>query len=448
MRTLIERIFKVSESGSTIKRELAGGTTTFFTMSYIIFVQPAILSSTGMDFGAVMAATCIACFITIVLMGVLANYPIALAPAMGHNIFFAYTVCLAAEAGGLGYTWQKALAGIFWAGILFAIVIALKFHTKLIDILPESLKLGIGGGIGLLITLLGLEWAGIIVSAPGTLVGMGDLGSPPVLLSLFGLLLTSVLLQRKVPGAILVGIIVTSLVGIPFGILTYQGFISAPPSLEPTLFKLDLFGVFLKPEFITVILLFFFLDIFDTVGTLVGLSSFAGYFRGRQIPKAGRALGSDAAGTVIGSLMGTSTLTSYLESAAGISAGAKTGLANIATGLLMLASLFFYPLIRMIGGGYENPGGITLYPSIAPVLIIVGSFIVKSIAEIDWKNTGESIPAFLTIVIMPLTFSITEGLAFGFISYAVIKIFSPERKSTHPVIFGLAFLFLLRYILM
>ncbi len=448
MANFIDRFFKISANGSNLRTEFVGGASTFFTMSYIIFVQPAILSGTGMDFGAVMTATCLASFLTIVLLGVTANYPIALAPAMGHNIFFAFTVCLAVNSGGLGFSWPEALSAVFWAGILFLIVTLLGIHNRLIEILPESLKLGIGGGIGLLITLLGLEWSGIIIANEGTLTGMGDLSSPPVLLSIFGLLLTAVLLNRKVPGAILLGIIITSLAGIPFGILKFQGIMSYPPSIEPTLFKLDLFGAFGRPEFITVIILFFFLDIFDTVGTLVGLSKFAGYFKGKTIPKAYQAMSSDAAGTTIGALLGTSTLTCYLESAAGITAGARTGFANIVTGMLMLASLFFYPLVKMIGGGYDNPGGITLYPSIAPVLILVGSFIIISITEIKWRDTSEAIPAFLTIVIMPLTFSITEGLAFGFLSYAAIKLFSAERRQTHWAVYLIAILFLIRYILM
>ncbi|MFC1564461.1 NCS2 family permease, partial [candidate division KSB1 bacterium] len=422
--------------------------TTFFAMSYIIFTQSAMLSETGMDFGAVMAATCVSCFIAIIAMGFITNYPIALAPGMGQNIFFTYTVCAAAAAGGMGFTWQEALSGVFWAGILFMIITFFRVQTKLIDILPDTLKYGISGGIGLLIALLGLKWAGIIVADPGAITGLGDLKSPPVLLSLFGLLLIGVMLQRKIPGAILIGIIVTSLAGIPFSILEFQGFVSMPPSIEPTLFKFDLFGVFQNPDFITVVLIFFFLDIFDTLGTLVGLADFAGYYKNGKIPKAGSVLKIDAAGTVFGAALGTSTLTSYLESATGIAAGAKTGLANVVTGLLFLASLFFYPLVSMIGGGYDNPGGIRLYPSIAPVLILVGCFIVKSIKKINWDEPVEAIPAFLTVIVMGLSSSIPGGLAFGFISYSVIALLTSKRKEVHPAIHIISLFFILRYALL
>ncbi|MCP4727293.1 MAG: NCS2 family permease [bacterium] len=446
MNNIIERLFRVTDSGSTVKTELIGGFTTFFAMSYIIFVQPAILSETGMDFGAVTCATCISCFAAIIAMGILTNYPIALAPGMGQNIFFAYTVCAAVSAGGMGFTWQEALSGVFWAGVLFLIITFMKVQTKLINILPDNLKYGISGGIGLLIALLGLKWAGIIVADPGAITGLGNLKSPPVLLSIFGLFLTSILLQRRVPGAILIGIIATSLAGIPFNIFSYQGVVSLPPSIDPTLLKFDLFGIFRNPEFLTVILMFFFLDIFDTMGTLVGLADFAGFYKEGKIPKAGTVLKIDAAGTVFGAALGTSTLTSYLESATGIAAGAKTGLANIVTGMLFLASLFFYPLVSMIGGGFENPNGITLYPSIAPVLILVGCFIIKSVIKVKWDEPIEAVPAFLTILVMGLSSSIPGGLAFGFVSYSVIALFTGKSRDVHPAIYFIALLFILRYV--
>jgi len=447
MRGIIERLFKVSESGSSIRTELIGGTATFFTLSYIIFVQPAMLTAAGMDFGAVMAVTCIASALTTILMGLFANYPIALAPGMGENIFFVFTVC-ATTAGGLAYTWQEALGAVFWAGVIFLLVAISGLQSKLIDAIPDGLKHGITAGIGLLITILGFEWAGIIKDNPGTLVGIGNVTSTPVLVAICGTLITALLINLRVFGAILIGLLITGVLGIMTGIVSYQGVFSKPPSLAPTLFQLDIFGVFTKPDFITVIVLFFFLDIFDTIGTLVGLSTYAGFFKNGKIPRAGRVLGVDAFGTVLGASMGTSTITSYLESAAGIVSGARTGLAAIMTGVLLLASLFFYPLIKMIGGGYVTPDGVKLYPIIAPVLILVGSFIVKSIKEIQWDIPGEALPAFFTIMIMPLTFSITEGISFGFISYAVINLFSKRWRSVHPMVYILAVLFLVRYMLM
>ncbi len=446
MKGKIEKYFKISNLGSNIKTEVMGGTTTFFAMSYIIFVQPAMLAGTGMDFGAITVATCLSCFISIITMGLLTNYPIAIAPGMGQNIFFAYTVCAAAASGGMGFTWQEALSGVFWAGLLFLIITILRIQTKLINILPDNLKYGISGGIGMLIALLGLKWAGIIVAEKGAITGLGDMQSPPVLLSIFGILLTSVLIQRKVTGAILIGIIATSLAGLPFGIFSYSGIVSLPPSIEPTLFKFDLFGIFRHPEFLTVIFMFFFLDIFDTMGTLVGLADFAGYYKDGEIPRADTVLKIDAAGTVFGAALGTSTLTSYLESTTGIAAGAKTGMANIITGFLFLAALFFYPLVSMIGGGFDNPDGITLYPSIAPILILVGCFIMKSIVKVNWDEPSEAVPAFLTILVMGMSSSIPGGLAFGFVSYSIIKLFSGKTKDVHPIIHIISLLFILRYV--
>ena len=448
MRGILERAFKVTTLGSTIQTELVGGAATFFTLSYIIFVQPAILSAAGMDFGAVLTVTCIASAITTICMGILTNYPFALAPGMGHNVFFVFTVCGALTAGGLGYTWQEALGAVFWAGIIFLLVAVSGVQVKIIDAIPDGLKHGIGVGIGLLITVLGLEWAGIIADNPATLVSIGDISSPPVLLAIAGTLITAILINLRVFGAILWGILTTAVLGIIFGIVSYQGTFSLPPSFSPTAFKLDIFGVFSKPDFITVIVLFFFLDIFDTIGTLVGLSNYAGFFKNGKLPKASRVLGVDAFGTVLGSLFGTSTITTYLESASGIISGARTGLAPIMTGILLFASLFFYPLIKMVAGGYPITGGVTLYPIIAPVLIIVGSFMITSVKAIKWDNPGESLPAFLMIMSMPLTFSITEGISFGFISYAVINLFSKRWRSVHPMMYILAVLFLIRYMLM
>lgn len=442
---MLEKLFKLKESGTTIPTEIIGGLTTFMTLSYIIFVQPAVLSTTGMDFGAVMVATCLGSAIACILMALLANYPIALAPAMGHNFYFAFTICGATAIGGLGYPWQVALGANFISGALFVALSAFKFRETIINAIPDSLKHAISVGIGLLITLVGLEWAGIVVDSPGTLVGLGNLKSTPVLVSIFGILFISVLIARKVKGAILWGVLLTAVIGLISGVVKYHGILSLPPSIAPTFGKLDISGVFRQMDFITVIFVLFFLDLFDTVGTLVGVGTQAGFMKEGKLPRAGGALMSDAIGTVGGTVLGTSTVTSYIESAAGIQAGARTGLANIVTAILLIGALFFYPLAKMIGGGYEVSKGVYLYPVIAPALIIVGVYMMKGVRDIKWDEPTESIPAFLALISMPVTFSITEGIAFGFISYTVIKILSGRYKEVPAVVYIFAGLFIIRY---
>ena len=417
------------------------------TLSYIIFVQPAVLSTTGMDFGAVMVATCLAGALATFLMGILANYPIALAPAMGHNFYFAFTVCGVVAAGGLGYSWQLALGAVFLSGSIFILLSFWGLREKIVNAVPEGLKNAIAVGIGLLIALIGMEWAGIVVATPGTIVGLGDLGSPPVLLSLFGLVVIFALITLRVRGALLIGIIATALVGFPFGLVKYQGLVSLPPSLSPVFFKLNVGGIFANLSgFITVIFVFFFLDLFDTIGTLIGVSEQAGFIRKGRLPRARQALFSDAVGTVAGALLGTSTITSYIESAAGIAEGGRTGLSNMVTGALMLLALFFYPFAKMIGGGYEVTTGVRLYPVIAPALIVVGSMMLRQVKRIEWEDPTEALPAFLSLIVMPLTFSITEGIAFGFISYSFLKILTGQWKKVNWIIHLFALLFLLRYL--
>jgi len=442
---MVERLFKLSEAGTRVSTEILGGLTTFMTLSYIIFVQPAVLSTTGMDFGAVMVATCLGSAMACILMALLANYPIALAPAMGHNFYFAFTICGSAAMGGLGYSWQIALGANFISGMLFVVLSTFRFREAIINAIPDSLKHAISVGIGLLITLVGLEWAGIVVGLPGTLIGLGNLKSAPVLVSIFGILSVSVLIARKVRGAILWGILLTTLVGSMAGVVKYHGILSLPPSLEPTLFKLDILGVFRQIDFITVIFVLFFLDLFDTVGTLIGVGTQAGFVKGGKLPKAGRALLSDAIGTVGGTLLGTSTITSYIESAAGIQAGARTGLSNIVTAILLICALFFYPLAKMVGGGYEVSKGVYLYPVIAPALIIVGAYMIRGVTGIRWDDPTESIPAFLALISMPVTFSITEGIAFGFISYTLIKALTGRYREVPAILYIFAGLFIIRY---
>ena len=438
---MLEKLFRLQESGTTVKREIVAGCTTFMTLSYIIFVQPAVLSAAGMDSGAVMAATCITSAFAMVLMALLANYPIALAPGMGHNFYFAFTVCLT-----LGVSWQNALGAVFVAGLLFILLFFVGLREKVMTILPVSLRNAIPAGIGLLIALVGLEWAGLIVDHPATHVTLGNLKSPPALLSLFGVIVIAILFALKVRGAILIGILASTVVGLITGMVKFQGVVSAPPSIAPTFLKLEIPNIFVRPEMIAIIFIFIFLDLFDTVGTLVGVGEQGGFMVDGKLPKARQALLSDAVATSTGALLGTSTVTSYIESASGISAGGRTGLTNIVTAILMLLALFFRPLIQMVGAGYPIGENTFLYPIVAPALIIVGSLMLKNVVSIDWDDATESIPAFLTLLLMPLTISITEGIAFGFISYSLLKLVTGQGKQVHWLIYLFAVLFVARYI--
>lgn len=438
---MLEKLFRLQESGTTVKREIVAGCTTFMTLSYIIFVQPAVLSAAGMDSGAVMAATCITSALAMVLMALLANYPIALAPGMGHNFYFTFTVCLT-----LGVSWQNALGAVFIAGVLFILLFFVGLREKVMTILPVSLRNAIPAGIGLLIALVGLEWAGLIVDHPATYVTLGDLKSPPALLSLFGIIVIAILFALNVRGAILIGILASTVVGLITGMVKFQGVVSAPPSIAPTFLQLQIPNILVDPKMISVIFIFIFLDLFDTVGTLVGVGQQGGFMVEGKLPKARQALLSDAVATSAGALLGTSTVTSYIESASGISAGGRTGLTNIVTAILMLLALFFNPLIKMVGAGYPIGENTFLYPIVAPALIIVGSLMLKNVISIDWDDMTEAIPAFLTLLLMPLTISITEGIAFGFISYALLKLVTGQGRQVHWLIYLFAVLFVARYI--
>jgi AGZA family xanthine/uracil permease-like MFS transporter len=435
----LDRAFRLAENGTTVRRELVGGATTFMTMSYIIFVQPAVLGATGMDKGAVMAATCLASALATLLMGLLARYPIALAPAMGHNVFFAVVVC-----GAMGFTWQVALGANFLSGVLFVVLALFGVGGKMVAAVPDGLKYGIAVGIGLLIALVGLEYGGIVVDSPGVLVSLGDITSPPVMLVLFGLALTSVLLVVRFPGAILVGLLATAAAGLPLGIVKFHGLVAPVPSLAPTFLKLDIAGA-VQSGIVTVVFVFFLLDVFDTIGTLVGVGGAGGFLKDGKLARADRAVLADAAGTVGGVLLGTSTVTSYIESVTGISQGARTGLANVATSALFLCALFFSPLAMMIGGEVDYRG-LVLRPVIAPALIIVGSMMMTCVKRIDWDDLTESIPAFLCVIVMPLTLSITEGISFGVISYVLLKLAAGKGRRVHALIYIVAGLFVLRYV--
>jgi adenine/guanine/hypoxanthine permease len=437
----LEQRFALTANGTNVRIEILAGVTTFLTMAYIIFVQPAVLSAAGMDAGAVLTATCLATAFATALMAFLANYPIAVAPAMGHNFFFAYSVVI-----GMKVPWRIALGGVAVAGIIFILTAGVGLRERLITAIPTSLKHSIAAGIGLLIAAVGLQWAGLIVAAPGTLVTLGNLHSRPVLLALATLTLTAVLMVRRIPGAFLWGMLAGTAVALPFGLVHFDGIVGRPPSLAPTFMQLDIAGAF-SPGMIAVIFVFFFLALFDSIGTLVGVAGQAGLMREGTLPRAKQALLADAIGTVAGATLGTSTVTAYIESGAGVAAGGRTGLASLVTAALFIASLFLYPLVKMIGGGYAV-GQTTLYPIIAPPLVLVGTMMIGGLRHVAWDDPTEAVPAFLTLIIMPLAVSITEGIAFGFLAYAVLKLAAGRGRDVHPLIYAFAVLFLGRYILL
>ena len=435
----LDKRFQLTANGTTIRTEIVAGVTTFLTMAYIIFVQPAVLSAAGMDSGAVLTATCLATACATVLMALLANYPIAVAPAMGHNFFFAYSVVIAMKV-----PWRVALGGVAIAGIIFVLTASIGLRERVITAIPASLKHAIAAGIGLLIANVGLQWAGLIVAAPGTLVTLGDLHSRPVILAVASLIFTGVLLARRVPGAFLWGMLAATLVGLPLGLTRFYGVVGRPPSLTPTLMQLDLAGAF-APGMVSVIFVFFLLALFDSIGTLVGVGEQAGLMRDGALPRAGPALMADAIGTVVGAALGTSTLTAYIESSAGVSAGGRTGLASLVTASLFVLSLFLFPLVRTIGGGYAL-GHATLYPIISAPLVLVGAMMIGGLRHVAWDDPTEAIPAFLTLIMMPLAVSITEGIAFGLLAYAILKIAAGRGREAHPLIYVFAALFLARYV--
>jgi len=440
MLKVIEDFFKLKELNTNIRTEIMAGLTTFMTMAYIIFVNPAMISQTGMDFGAAMMATCISAAIATIMMGLYVNYPIALAPGMGENAFFTYTVCLT-----MGISWQVALGCVFIEGIIFILLTLTKMRQAIIDAIPGSIRYGIACGIGMLIAFVGLIDAGIVVKHPATLVTLGDVISLPTILAVFGLIITGVLLVKGVRGAMLWGILVTAGVGILLGITKYQGLVSMPLSMAPTFLKMDIEGA-MKLGLVSIIFIFLFMDIFDTVGTLAGVGELGGFMRAGKLPRAGKAMFTDAVGTCVGAACGTPTVTSYIESAAGIASGGRSGLTSVITGLAFLLALFFSPLVKMISGGYQSSGGTLLHPVTAPALIIVGSMMLHSVTKIDWKDYSESIPAFLVIITMPLTFSIATGVAIGFISYAALKLFTGRGKDVSWLVYLLAVLFILRFV--
>ncbi len=479
----IQRFFKLDERGTTVGTEVRAGVVTFMTMAYIIVVQPMVLAATGMPVGGVMLATCLASAAGTLLIALLANYPLAMAPCMGHNFFF--TIVVATHPG---LTWQTVLGANFISGMIFVVLSWVGFRERIMNAVPDGLKYAIAVGIGLLIALVGLRGAGIVVEnhdASG--LTLGSFGRP-VVLAVVGLALTASLVALKVRGAILIGLMATSVLGIIMGLVQPCGSpVSAPPwhELAQTALKLDIMGA-MKLGLLSVIFTFFFLDLFDAIGTLIGVTQQAGLMVGGKLPKAREALFSDATATVVGTLLGTSTVSSYIESSAGVSEGGRTGLASVVTAGLFILAIFFSPCVKMIAGGVpapqqlefrrfegswetkrvvdgklateaaplEAPKGealvvrrqVPLNPVTAPTLILIGCLIMSAVARIPWGDWTEAVPAFLAILMMPLTMNITEGIAFGFISYALLKLVTGRVRETNPWLLAFAALFVVRYV--
>lgn len=452
MKKWISQYFQLEANGTTLQREVMGGITTFLAMSYIIFVQPGVLSQAGMDFQAVLSASCLAAALSTFLMGLIANYPVALAPGMGENFFFVYTLCAAAPLG-FGLTWQQALGAVMLAGVFFIAITLTGLRAKMVNSIPDSLKRGIAAGIGLFITLIGLEYSGLIAGDRATLVRLGDFSQPATLASVLGLLLLIVLLAFNVRGAILLGILATTAIAAGFGLVHFHGIFSTQIQLAPTFLKFDLSGLLaLSPSKLgAAVFVLFYLALFDTIGTLVGVGQQAGLVKDGKLPRAGRALFADAVGTTIGAGLGTSTITCYIESAAGVSDGARTGLANMVTGGLLLGAMFFSPLASMIGGGVQIGAGkdsSLLYPTLAPALIVVGSMMLKAVREFNWDDPTEYLPAFLVLVGIPLTFSIADGIAFGLIAYSVAKAATGRWRECQTLTYIFAALSVVQFLVM
>jgi adenine/guanine/hypoxanthine permease len=439
----LDRFFQLRARGTDVRTEMVGGLTTFVTLSYIVFVQPAVLGAAGMDPGAVLVATCLASAFATALMGLWANYPLAVAPAMGHNFYFALVVAAPAAAGGLGHPWPVALGANCLAGVAFLLLTLSGVRERLLDAIPAALKHAIAAGIGLLIALVGFEWAGLVRAAPGSLVKLGNLHEPATLVAAGGTLLTAALLARRARAAILLGTLATGAAAVGLGLVPYRGLFAAPPSLAPTFAHLDVRGA-LRPELAEVVFVFCFLGLFDTIGTLIGVATEAGLLERGRLPRAREAMATDAIGTIAGTVLGTSTVTAYVESAAGVHAGARTGLASVVTAACLLAALFCAPLAELAGHGVRV-GDATLRPVVAPALIVVGSFMVRAMARVDFADPAAAVAAFLTLVTMPFAFSISDGIAFGSIAYAVLMLASGRGREVHGLLYACAGLFLLRY---
>ncbi|MEO0549046.1 MAG: NCS2 family permease [Pseudomonadota bacterium] len=422
--------FKIAERGSTVRREMMAGVTTFLAMSYIIFVNPDILANAGMDPGAVFVATCLSAAIGTLIMGLYANFPIAIAPGMGLNAFFTFGVVL-----GMGIPWEAALMAVFLSGVLFVVISVLPIREWVINSIPMELKLSISAGIGLFLIMIGLTSVGIVVDNPATLVGLGDLSAMPALLAIVCFILIVVLEAREVPGGILLGMLTITAAGVLLGVAEPSGIVSLPPSVEPTLFALDWSQVF-ELGLVVIVISFLFVDVFDTAGTLVAVAHRAGLLDSKgHIIGLRRALLADSTATMVGAVVGTSSATSYVESIAGVKAGGRTGLTAITVAALFLVALFFAPLA----------GAIQSYAT-GPALVFVGCVMVGGLASVDWDDMTAFVPAVITAVAMPLTYSIATGIGLGFITYAALKIGAGRWKQLSPSVLVLAVLFLFKFI--
>lgn len=431
----MEKFFNLKAHNTDVKTEVLAGITTFMTMAYILVVNPLMLSDAGMDFGGVFTATALAAGIATLIMALYAKYPFALAPGMGLNAYFAYTVVIE-----MGMSWQFALTAVLIEGILFILLSAVSGREAIFDAIPKNLKAAVSVGIGLFIAFIGLEGSGIVTQGSGTIVALGNLKESSAIVAIIGIIITGVLVARNVKGGLLIGIILTTLVGIPFGVTTlpenFTSIMSFPPSLKDVAFKFVPLSEIFSFEMVIAVFTFLFVDIFDTVGTLAGVASKADMLdEDGKLPRVGNALMADAVGTVAGAALGTSTVTTYVESASGVAEGGRTGLTSLTTAAMFFIALFFAPLFTLV------PSAAT-----APALVIVGLFMMSSITQLDFSDYTESIPAFLTIVMMPFAYSIAEGIVFGMVSYVFIKVLTKKAKDVSIIMYLLALLFIIRVV--
>lgn len=433
MKSFISKYFNFQEKNANFKTETIAGITTFLTMSYALFLIPSVLAEAGMPEKSVFVATALAATVGTLIMGIFAKFPMGLAPGVGLNAFFAYSVCI-----GMDIPWQTALSGVLASGIIFLIISATGLRELIIKAIPTNLKLAVSAGIGLFIAFIGLKNAGIVVANESTFVGLGDLTNPTVLLSVFGLIVISIFMVRGSNIAIFIGMAATVVVGMIFGLIdTPASIISMPPSMAPTFgVALQNIGNIFNPEMILVIFTFLFMDFFDTAGTLVAVGSKIGVLKkDGTVENGSKALLADSVATCIGSIFGTTNTTSYVESLSGVAVGAKTGFSSVIVGILFLISLFFSPLLTVITSAVT-----------APALILVGSLMCSNLKDIEWEKPEVSISSFFTVILMPLSYSIGEGIAFGFLSYVILMIFRGKAKKIHPVMYVLAVLFVVYFV--